>query len=124
MNYWFLVSSLLSLSLGIGHSLLGELIGGRVLVKTIQNLTLYDNIEKDILAKKIVRLAWHATSIMWCGFGVIFFYASFITINNNTEWIIRIISITYLSIALLAAITYPKRLIFLLIAVISWIGTL
>ena len=124
MNLWLFGSSLLSFSLGIGHSLLGELFGGRVLVKTIHKIQLFDNVEKDILAKKIVRLAWHATSIMWCSFGVIFLYVSFITLNNNIVFIIRIISITYLLTALLALITYPKRLVFLLIAVISWVGTL
>jgi hypothetical protein len=124
MNLWLLISSLLSFILGIGHSLLGEFIGERVLVKTIHKLKLFDNTEKDLVAKRVVRLAWHATSIMWCGFGAIFLYVSFITMNSNIEVIIRIISITFLLTAVLALVTIPKRLIFLVIAVISWIGTL
>jgi hypothetical protein len=124
MNLWLGVSSLLSFVLGIGHSLLGEWVGGRVLVKTIHKLQLFENVEKDLLAKKVVRLAWHATSIMWCSFGAILLYVSFIEMNSSIIIIVRIISITFLLTSFLALITVPKRIIFLVIAVISWIGTL
>jgi hypothetical protein len=61
MNPCFLIGSILSYVLGIGHSVLGEWVGDRVLVKRIQGVALFEEAEKDILGKRIVRLAWHAT---------------------------------------------------------------
>jgi hypothetical protein len=57
MNAWFLTGSILSYVLGIAHSLLGEWVGDRVLVKRIQGIALFEEEEKDILGKRIVRLA-------------------------------------------------------------------
>ena len=41
MNPWFLIASILSYVLGIGHSVLGEWTGDRVLVKRIQGIALF-----------------------------------------------------------------------------------
>jgi len=73
---------------------MGEWVGERVLVKRIQNIQLSEIEEKDITAKQVVRLAWHATSITWCGMGVLFLYTSFVELNH-TLVIIRILSITF-----------------------------
>ena len=124
MNVWLIISSILSFVLGIGHTVLGEWVGERVLVKRIQSLQLSEISEKDILAKKVVRLAWHATSIMWCGIGVIFFYCSFI---DHTYYLIfiRILSISFFLISFLSLLTVPKKMsLFLAIAISSWVGTL
>ena len=124
MNVWLAISSVLSFVLGIGHSVLGEWIGERVLVKKIQNVQLSAIAEKDILAKKVVRLAWHATSIMWCGVGFVFLYASFIELNNFVT-IIRILSISFILISFLSLLTVPRKVfLFLAISATSWIGTL
>ncbi len=124
MNIWLMVSSILSFVLGIGHTVLGEWIGERVLVKKIQTLQLSEIEEKNLEAKKVVRLAWHATSIMWCSIGVIFLYSSFIDLNNQFI-IIRILSITFLLLAVFALLTAPKKgALFLIISITSLIGTL
>ncbi len=57
MNIFFLVAAILSFILASGHSLLGEWLGERVLVTRIKKLIIFENEDKDILAKKILRLA-------------------------------------------------------------------
>jgi len=124
MNIWLIISSVLTFVLGIGHTVLGEWRGERVLVKKIQNVQLFETSEKDILAKNVVRLAWHATSIIWCGVGAIFLYAAFIDLNSQII-IIRILSISFLLTGLLSLITVPqKTILFIMIAATSWMGTL
>ena len=124
MNVWLAISSALSFVLGIGHSLMGEWVGERVLVKRIQNIQLSEIEEKDITAKQVVRLAWHATSITWCGMGVLFLYTSFVELNH-TLVIIRILSITFFFIGVFSLFTVPRKaVLFFLIALTSWIGTL
>lgn len=124
MNVWLIISSVLSLVLGVGHSVLGEWIGKRVLVKKIQSVQLSEITEMDVLSKKIVRLAWHATSIMWCGAGAIFLYSSFVELNNYVI-IIRILSVTFLLIGFLSLFTAPKKVIlFFAISITSWIGSI
>ena len=124
MNIWLIISSILCFVLGIGHTVLGEWKGERLLVRRIQKLQLLESAEKDILAKKVIRLAWHATSIMWCGIGAIFLYSSFAEMTHIL-FIIRILSISFLFTALLSLVTAPQKIgLFLLISVTSWVGTL
>ena len=125
MNAWLLIAAVLSFILGVGHTLLGEWCGDRVLVRRIASLTLFENMEKDRLAKRIVRLAWHATSIMWCAFGGLIFYCTFIELNNQVVIAIRIASLSFFAISVLAILTVPRKMwLFLGISITAWMGTL
>ncbi len=124
MNPWFLAASMLSYVLGIGHSVLGEWAGDRVLVKRIQGVALFDEVEKDILGKRVVRLAWHATSIMWCGFGTLLLYAAFIELDPPITSMMRIISLIFLLTSLLSLMSVPRKAwLFLAISITAWMGT-
>jgi hypothetical protein len=124
MNPWFLAASILSYVLGIGHSALGEWTGNRVLVKRIQGMTLFEEAEKDLQGKRVVRLAWHATSIMWCGFGTLLLYAAFIELNPQITSMMRIVSLTFLLTSFLSLATVPRKTwLFLAISITTWMGT-
>ena len=124
MNPWFLIGSILAYVLCIGHSVLGEWAGERVLVRRIQGIVLFEEPEKDILGKRIVRLAWHATSILWCGFGTLLLYAAFIELNPQITSMMRIVSLTFLFTSFLSLATVPRKtLLFLAISITAWMGT-
>ena len=124
MNPWFLGASILSYVLGIGHSVLGEWVGDRVLVKRIQGMALFEEPEKDVQGKRVVRLAWHATSIMWCGFGTLLLYAAFIELNPPIISMMRIISVIFLLTSLLSLAGVPRKAwLFLAISITTWMGT-
>jgi hypothetical protein len=124
MNPWFLIASILSYVLGIGHSVLGEWVGDRVLVKRIQGIELFEEAEKDVLGKRVVRLAWHATSIMWCGFGTLLLYAAFIELDPPIISMMRIISLIFLLTSLLSLMSVPRKAwLFLAISITAWMGT-
>jgi hypothetical protein len=124
MNPWFLVGSILSYGLGIMHSALGEWAGDRVLVKRIQGVALFEEAEKDALGKRVVRLAWHATSILWCGFGTLMLYAAFIEMSPQISFVMRIVSLSFLLTFFLSLATVPRKgWLFLAISITAWMGT-
>ncbi len=124
MNPWFLIASILSYVLGIGHSILGEWAGDRVLVKRIQGIALFEDADKDALGKRIVRLAWHATSILWCGIGTLLLYAAFIELNPQIILMMRVVSFTFLLTSFLSLATVPRKTwLFLAISICAWMGT-
>lgn len=124
MNPWFFIGSILSFVLGIGHSVLGEWMGERVLVKRIRGIPLFEEAEKDVLAKRVVRLAWHATSIMWCGFGTLLLYAAFVELNPPIILMMRVVSVTFLLTSFLSLAIVPRKTwLFLAISITAWMGT-
>lgn len=124
MNLWFLIASILSYVLGIGHSVLGEWAGDRVLVKRIQGIALFEDADRDALGKRIVRLAWHSTSLLWCGFGTLLLYAAFIESSPPITLMIRVVSITFLLTFFLSLATVPRKAwLFLAISITAWMGT-
>jgi hypothetical protein len=56
---------------------------------------------------------WHATSIMWCGFGTLLLYAAFIELNPQITSMMRIVSLTFLLTSFLS----------LAISITTWMGT-
>ena len=98
--------------------------GDRVLVKRIQGMALFEEPEKDVQGKRVVRLAWHATSIMWCGFGTLLLYAAFIELNPPIISMMRIISLMFLLTSFLSLVSVPRKAwLFLVISISAWMGT-
>jgi len=126
MNIYFLIASILSFILVLGHSLLGEWVGERVLVSRIVKLTIFEQENKDILSKRILRLAWHVPSVAWCGIATVLLYLASIEIDKSMVIIARIISITFfVSFVFSLIITRGKHsswILFILISVLTWIG--
>jgi hypothetical protein len=127
VNIYLLLAAVLSFVLVLGHSLRGEWIGERTLVRRIMGLILFDEDEKDVRAKRVVRVAWHVPSFAWGGIGVILFYAAFIAMNDPMSIMIRIISITFFVSSVFSLIVNRGRhaswVLFLLTAILAWAGT-
>ncbi len=126
MNIYLLIASMLTFVVVLAHSLLGEWVGERVLVSRIVKLTIFEQEGEDVLAKKILRLAWHAPSVAWSGIAALLLYLAFTEMEGATVVVSRIISATFLvSFALSLMTTRGKHsswILFLLISVLTWIG--
>jgi hypothetical protein len=65
-NISLAVAAALTFALGLAHSWLGEvrLIGPLLAPETRQGF-----LEKSAFARRILRFAWHLTTLAWCGIG-------------------------------------------------------
>jgi hypothetical protein len=129
MNVFLLIAAVALFSIGILHSVVAEWKGERRLVWRITQLTLFDSSNaKDLLAKRIVRLAWHLTSLIWCGCAVVLAYIAFVEASGPTVATVRILSVVFLlHSALSLAIVRGKHaswLGFLIVSVFSFLGTM
>jgi hypothetical protein len=111
------------------HTALAEWAGERRLVRRITRLTLFEsNDAKDLLARKIVRLAWHLTSLVWCGCAVVLAYLAFVDVSGPIVGVVRILSVVFLlHSALSLAIVRGRHaswLGFLIVSVLSFLGTI
>jgi hypothetical protein len=129
MNGFLLLAAAVLFCIGIMHSVLAEWKGDRRLVRRITRLTLFDSSEaKDLLAKRIVRLAWHLTSLVWCGTAAVLAYIACVEASDSTTVIVRILSLVFLlHSALSLAIARGRHsswVGFLMVSVFAFLGTL
>ena len=93
MNVFLLIAATVLFLIGVMHSVVAEWKGERKLVWRITQLTLFEsNDAKDLLAKRIVRLAWHLTSLVWCGIAAVLAYIAFVEASGSIIVIVRILS--------------------------------
>jgi hypothetical protein len=128
VNVFLLIAALVLFYIGIMHSVLAEWKGERRLVRRITGLTLFDSDEaKDLLAKRIVRLAWHLTSLLWCGCAAVLAYIAFVEALEPIIAVVRILAVVFLlHSALSLAIArgrHPSWLGFLIVSVFAYLGT-
>ena len=129
MNVFLLSAAVVLFSIGVMHSVVAEWTGERRLVWRITQLTLFDSSHaKDLLAKRIARLAWHLTSLIWCGTAAVLAYIAFVEASESIIVIVRILSVVFLLHAALSlAIVRGKHgswLSFLIVSVCSALGTM
>jgi hypothetical protein len=122
MNVFLLIAAAVLFSIGIMHSVVAEGTGERRLVRRITQLTLFDSSDaKDLLARRIVRLAWHLTSLIWCGCAVVLAYIAFVETSESIIAIVRILSVVFLlHSALSLAIVRGKHASWLGFQIFSW----
>jgi hypothetical protein len=128
VNVFLLIAAAVLFWIGIMHSVLAEWKGERRLVRRITRLTLFDSSDaKDLLAKRIVRLAWHLTSLVWCGTATVLAYVAFVEASESIVVIVRILSVVFLlHSALSLAIVRGRHASwpgFLIVSVCSFLGT-
>jgi hypothetical protein len=128
MNVFLLFAAAVLFCIGIMHTVVAEWKGDRRLVWRITRLTLFDSSEaQDVLAKRIVRLAWHLTSLIWCGTATVLAYIAFVEASESITVIVRILAFVFLfHSALSLAIARGKHaswIGFLIVSVLSFLGT-
>lgn len=126
MNGYLVGAAVLAGGTAIAHSYLGE---RYILIRLFRRTDLPHLFGSDLFTRRVLRFAWHLTSVAWFGFGVILAAASGtpgIAAVPAHATLLRYISLTF---AVTAAITlvgsrgrHLAWIIFLAIAAGAWLG--
>jgi len=94
------IASLLTILIGIVHSLLGE---KYILIRLFRQDNLPKLLGSDWFTKRVLRFAWHLTTIVWWGFAGILYLLALPSENIETD-ILWVIFGVFLFSAILAAV--------------------
>lgn len=114
------MAGLLAMGVGIAHSVLGERF---ILVRLLRRSDLPHLLGSDWFTRRVLRFAWHITSVAWCGLGAVLMLASADTSGDPVR---QAVAVTFLVSALITAGFSRGRhlawIVFLAIAVFSWMA--
>jgi hypothetical protein len=128
MNVFLLLAAAILLFIGIMHTVLAEWKGERRLVRRITQSRLLDSRDaQDLLARRIVRLAWHLTSLAWCGIAAALTYLSFVEQTESLRTVLRILASTFFLHSVLSLVIargkHASWYMFLIVSVFCFLGT-
>jgi hypothetical protein len=89
-----LVGSFLLIIIGFIHSYLGEKF---ILIRLFKRDNLPKLLGSDWFTKRVIRFAWHLTTIAWWGFAAILYFISNPSSNIQAEILITIASVFAIS---------------------------
>lgn len=89
-----LVGSFLLIVIGFIHSYLGE---KYILIRLFKRNNLPKLLGSDWFTKRVIRFAWHLTTIAWWGFAAILYFLSNPSSNLQAEILITIASVFAIS---------------------------
>jgi hypothetical protein len=89
-----LVGSVLLIFIGFVHSYLGE---KYILIRLFKRENLPKLLGSDWFTKRVLRFAWHLTTLAWWGFAVILYFLSQPSDNVRSEILITITVVFALS---------------------------
>lgn len=69
MNFYLITSAVLITITGVIHSVLGE----KLILLPVLKMQLPPLIKSDVFMKRVLRMAWHMTTLVWLGIGYILF---------------------------------------------------
>jgi hypothetical protein len=120
MNLHLSIAALLSVTLAVGHSWLGE----RLILQPILGLQELPKLSGSRRGmQKIVRFAWHITSVYFLAIAAILFYFSRTAAEPA---VIKIISVTNIVSAIITIAVSRGRhyawIVFLAIGILSWLS--
>ena len=87
-----LVGSFLLIFIGFVHSYLGE---KYLLIRLFKRDNLPKLLGSDWFTKRVLRFAWHLTTIAWWGFAAILYFLSSPSCNIHSEILIIIAAVFY-----------------------------
>jgi hypothetical protein len=126
MNYYLLISGVLTIFMGIAHSIIGEALILRPLQKTDGLPAVRGSVRAT---KSTLRFTWHVTSVF--GFGssiILLYYCSRQEFSADQIFVLRILSLTNFVSFLVAIIGSGGRhlswLVFIFVSVLTWLGTI
>ena len=117
-----LIGTILLLIIGIIHSYLGE---KYILIRLFRRDDLPKLLGSDWFTKRVLRFAWHLTTLAWWGFSAILYVLSNPSVNVQNEILIIIAAVFALSGVVSLSFTRGKHLswlFFFTIAAISYYG--
>ncbi len=123
MNGALLLAAILAGAVGVAHSYLGE----RYLIVPLHRRTdLPSLLGSAESTKRILRFAWHLTSIAWWGLGAALFTYALAPAGPSARTSVTIIAATFLVSAVVSFVGGRGRhlswLVFLAIAAAAWYG--
>ncbi len=129
MNVYLLVAAAVLFFVGIMHTVLAEWGGARRLVRRITQSEIFDSSDtQDLLARQIVRLAWHLTSLSWCGIASALAFMSFSELTESRVIVVRIFGLTFLLHSVLSLVLargkHPSWYLFLIVSAFCFLATI
>ena len=124
MNLSLFAAGVLSALIGVAHSVLGEKL---VLGPLFRRSELPKLLGSTTFARRTLRFAWHLTTVLLIAIGATAAALSFTVLDLQAVWVLRIFAATFAASSLLSLIGARGKhfswWVFLLIAVLLWIGT-
>ncbi|RMF57234.1 MAG: hypothetical protein D6748_11625 [Calditrichaeota bacterium] len=122
MNTYFLIAAILSLLMGITHSIMGE----KYFLAYLFMREHLEEVGNEVYVNRTTRIAWHLTSIAWMGVAIILFVLAHHHENPMVPILASVIALVFLGSALLSAIGSRGRhllwIVFLIISLLTWLG--
>lgn len=123
MNGYALAAGVMSIGMGVAHSLLGERF---IIIQLLRRDDLPPVFGSVPLTKRIIRFAWHLTTVLLFSLGALLFVLSNGNPSQEGLLILRVLAATFLASALVSALfTRGKHFswfCFLVIAVLAWMA--
>lgn len=126
-NILLLIAAAILFLVGTMHTIRAEWIDRRLVRRIVQSSLFDADSSADQLARQIVRLAWHLTSIVWCGIAVLMVYLSSVEQVRPIVVTIRIFAVIFALHALASLIftrgRHPSWYLFLIVATCLLLST-
>lgn len=123
MNFYFVVSAFLTLTIGLAHSWLGE---RYILMRLFRRQNIPHLFGSDAFTKRTLRFAWHLTTVAWFGAAALLLILASYPLDASARMLSRVIAATFLLSAVVASAGSRGRhlswIVFLLIAGLVWMG--
>lgn len=123
MNVLLLIGGLLSVLIGIAHSVLGERL---VLGPLFRRGDLPKLLGSESFARRTLRFTWHLTTVLLLAIGAVVMALSTASLDAQVIWILRVLAITFGVCSLVSLIGARAKhfswWVFLIIAVLLWLG--
>lgn len=122
MNTPLLVAAGLILALGLVHSVLGE---RYILIRLFRRNDLPRLFGSDLFTRRTLRFAWHLTTVVWFGIGVIL-----VQVAGGGLSVVQLGTTLMVTSVVSAVVTlvgsrgrHPAWVVFLAIGLLAWLGT-
>jgi hypothetical protein len=125
MNTALVAAAALIFALGLVHSILGE---RYILVRLFRRDNLPRLFGSDLFTRRTLRFAWHLTTVVWYGIAALLFTLSSPPATPiDAARVGAILAATALASAAVALVgsrgRHPAWLVFLVVALLCWLGT-
>lgn len=121
MAIWLYIAALLTFIVGLGHSYLGE---RYILIRLFRRDDLPRTMGSAEYTKRVLRFAWHITTLAFWGFGAILILLAGDTFTASAAF--TVLTVTFFSFFAITLIGSGGRhlawILFLIIAIICLIG--
>ncbi len=123
MNTWFLIAALLIYLIALAHSILGEWL----LIGPLFRLELPKLAGSEGAMRRVIRFAWHLTTIILWGIASVVAYWTLIEQTEAIVVMAHIVAITFIFSGIFSAVMTRARhfswYVFLAIGLLIWIGS-